>query len=158
MDLFLNNLKGLGTHLLMSIFSIILILLCIAVSPIYSSQIIAVIMVAFLYIVYLVIYLKLSNCLKLETNKKNDYVVGVLAFLIGIGIWGLSIYYSGCSMNYISESAAVYWIPYNVYIFPSWLFLYGQENPLILLLGSLSPVALLSVGMKIKRYRYKLEK
>ena len=118
----------------------------------------AVIMVALLYIAYLLIYLKLSHCLKLETNKKHDYMVGILAFLSGVVIWGVSIYYSGCAMNDISESVAEYWMPYNAYIFPSWLFVYGQENPLILLLGSLSPVVLLSAGMKIKRYKFQLNK
>ena len=153
MDLILNNLKGLGIHLLMSILSIILTGICVMLSPIYGSQVVAIIVIVFMYITYLVIYLKLSNCLKLESNKRNDYMVGLLAFIVGLGIWGLSIYYSGCSINYISESLAAYWIPYNVYIFAGWVFLYGQENALILLLGSLSPIILLSVGIKIKRYR-----
>ena len=158
MDLILNNLKGLGIHLLMSVLSIILTLVGVMLSPIYSSQVIAITVAVFVYIIYLVIYLKLSNCLKLENNKRNDYMVGVLAFIVGLGIWGLSIYYSGCSMNYISESQAIYWMPYNVYIFAGWVFLYGQENALILLLGSLSPIILLSVGMKIRRYKYRLNK
>lgn len=43
MDLILNNLKGLGIHLLMSMLSIILILIGVMLSPIYSSQAIAII-------------------------------------------------------------------------------------------------------------------
>lgn len=156
MDLVLNNIKGLAIHLLMSVVSILLVLLLIMASPIYSSQITAIVMIVVLCLTYLLIYLKLTRCLNLETNKMNDYLVGLLAFLIGIAIWGLSIHYSKGSIHYIPEELEVYWMPYNAYIFPSWFMLYGQENPLFRLLGSLSPAVLLTAGMKIKRYRGKL--
>ncbi len=153
MNLVVNNLKGLGIQLVMSILAFILTTVAYMILTIYNSQIIPIIVTVLLYICYLIIYLKLSTCLKLDDNKKNDYMVGILAFIIGVGIWGLSVYYSVRSINYILESLEIYWVPYNLYIFASWPFLSGQENVLILLMGSLSPVILLSLGMKIKRYR-----
>lgn len=156
MNLILNNIKGLGIHLLMTIFSIILTVIYVMISPVYGSKAVAILILVCLYVVYILIYLKLSCYLKLENDKRNDYLVGIFSFIVGIGIWGFTIYYSQCSIIYISEEVAEYWIPYNVYTFPSWLFIYGQKNPLILLLGSLSPGILLSIGMKIRRYKCKL--
>lgn len=153
MNLILNNIKGLSIHLLMTICSTILVLICVMISPIYPSQLAAILISVCFYLAYILIYLKLSCFLQLENNKRNDYLVGILSLIIGISIWGFTIYYSQCSMIYISEEVAEYWIPYNVYIFPSWLFIYGQKNPFILLLGSLSPGILLSIGMKIRRYK-----
>lgn len=156
MNLILNNIKGLGIHLLMTIFSLILVLIAVTMSPILGSQWVAVLTLVCLYMVYILVYMKLSCCLKLESNKIKDYLVGVLSLIIGIGIWGLTIYQSQCAIVYIAEEVSVYWIPYNMYIFPSWLLLYGQNNSLIQLLGSLSPAVLLSIGMKIRRYSCKL--
>lgn len=153
MTLILNNIKGLGIHLLMAIFSVILVLIAVMMSPIYGSQWVVILTLVCLYLVYILVYMKLSCCLKLEINKKNDYFVGILSLIIGIGIWGLTIYQNQSAIAYASEEISEYWIPYNVYIFPSWLFLYGQNNPLLKLLGSLSPGVLLSAGMKIKRYK-----
>lgn len=153
MTLILNNIKGLGIHLLMSIFSVLLVLMAIMLSPIYGSKWIAILTLVCLYLVYIGVYIKLSYCLKLESHKRNDYLVGILSLIIGVGIWGLAVYYSQCTMSHISEEVSAYWAPYNVYIFPSWPLLYGQKKPFILLLGSLSPGVLLTVGMKIRRKR-----
>ena len=151
MDLLLNNVKGFGIHVLMSIVSVLLLAVSVGLSPFYGSQGLSIFVLICLYGLYIVIYLKLCCWLKLENNKKNDYLIGLLSIVVGIGIWAYAAY--STPLGYISEELAPQWRLYNIYTFPSWIVMYGQKNPFILLLGSLSPGVLLLMGIRIRRYK-----
>lgn len=152
MSLLFNNLKTLLIHAVMTVFSFILVMLYVAYSPNYSSKFMATILALLLYIACILTYVGFGKSLKLESYKRKDYLVGILTFIIGLCLWLFTIYYSKGEILSVSKDLSHYWIPYNMYIFPSWLLFYGQSNTLVLLIGSVFPGLLVTLGMKLKRY------
>ena len=128
--LIVNNVKGLGIHLIMTLFSILLVLIVVVLSPLYKAEFVAILVIGCLYISYIAFYLKLSSLLKVGGSPKQDYLIGGLAMIFGIGIWFATYYISG-GLTRLSEGNEIYWIPYNAYIFPSWILLYGVKKPFL---------------------------
>ena len=152
MTLLLNNLKTFLIHAVMTIVSFFLVMLYVACSPSYSSKFMATTLALLLCTACILTYIGFGKLLKLENDKRKDYLVGILTFIIGLFLWLFTIYYSKSDISSISNELSHYWIPYNMYIFPSWLIFYGQRNCLVLLIGSVVPGLLITLGMKLKRY------
>lgn len=152
-----NNFKALVMHLLIMVFSHMFLFIFVATAPKIGQYTAHIISRIFIGISFLLAYVLSGTLLDTNTNKKYDFLAGVLVAAIGASLWIYTMTIAGGNLlAAIPEELSEYWILTNIYHLPFVFvrFLFGlPSTPLSSLVMSFLPTVLMGLGLKYKRLR-----
>lgn len=152
-----NNITSFLYHILIIIFSTIYLILLVSLGPYIGEFIKSPIIRIILSILLAGTYIYSGTRLSIRHRIRYDFQAGLLIAIIGIILWGISIFQTGAILRPVSEEAAYLYIPLNIFLNPMLQisFLLDIEfNQIIRLISCFIPSLLIGIGIKIKRYKY----
>lgn len=150
-----DNIKGLFYHMVLMLISMLFLMIIAVISPYIGKYMIhpagRIILGIPWIIAYIVIGLKMNGRIK----RKSNFNSGMLIALIGLVLWGYSMYQTG--LHWTPDSDVImdyYYAPLNIYMGPilNMGILFDIEiNQYIRLISCFIPTFLMGIGIRIKR-------
>ncbi len=154
-NLLKNNILAFVLNLLITIFSIILLIIFVATGPTLGKYTTSIFSRIFLIFLFISIYFCVGLLLDASNNKKYDFFSGIMIAIIGLGLWTYTISKTGMSLRDTPELLSEYWILYNLYYSPftmiNFLLNISNISPLTSLSINFLPTILFGFAIKYKR-------
>jgi hypothetical protein len=152
-----NNVRALLYHILIIILSTLYLILLVSLGPYIGGLIRTPIVRGLMCIIFAGTYIYAGSRLNIRHRIKYDFQAGLLIALIGLILWGISVFQTGLDLRPVNEELAYLYIPLNIFLNPMLQigFLLDIEfNQLVRLIACFIPGLLMGIGIKFKRYKY----
>lgn len=150
-----NSILAFAMHLLIVFLGIVGLIIFVWTSPSMGKYTTSILSRIIIIIMFMGMYLYAGYILDIKQKRWLDYFVGCLIILIGGYLWVNSFNEAGGVLHKVGEDIKYKWIPYNLYCTPSlfaYLLIEPSESRIVI---DICPIPLITIGMKIKRYKKK---